>query len=224
MSSSALTEQDVADYLAAHPDFFGRHPELLGDLALPHPTGGGAISLVERQSSVLRERIKALEARMAELIRHGQENDAIADKLTDWSRHLLLQGSAGDMPEVVVEELKRIFDVPYGAVRLWRVTADYSHLPAASVVGDDAAALANSMLSPYCGANVGFDAASWLTHNPGEVQSLVMLPLRAAGESQTFGLVVLGSPDKERFHVAMGTAFLRRMSDLASAALVRLTR
>ncbi|MEF9944368.1 MAG: DUF484 family protein [Burkholderiaceae bacterium] len=224
MTQPTLTEQDVAGFLVETPDFFTQYPELLGGLQLPHPTNGGAISLVERQSMMLRDRIKALEARMAELIHHGQENDVIADKLTDWSRHLLMQTDVAAMPEVVVEELKRIFDVPFGAVRLWRVATEYSHLPAASLAGDDVTALANSMASPYCGANVGFDAAGWLTHNPGEVQSLVMLPLRVAGSNSTFGLVVLGSPDKARFHVAMGTEFLRRMADLASAALVRLTR
>lgn len=224
MSTSPLSDQDVAQYLVDHPDFFAQHPELLSSLQLPHPTNGGAISLVERQSQVLRDRIKTLEAQLAELLAHGAENDRIADKLTAWSRQLLQQGDAAEMPEVVVEELKRIFDVPFGAVRLWRVGGDFSHLPAASPAGEDVTSLANSMVSPYCGANVGFDAARWLTHNPAEVQSLVLLPLRAPGETQTFGLVVLGSPDKDRFHVSMGTSFLRRMSDLASAALVRLTR
>lgn len=224
MSTSPLTEQEIVDYLREHPDFFTQHPELLGGLQLPHPTNGGAISLVERQSLVLRERIKSLESRLAELIGHGQQNDVIADKLTDWSRRLLSHEGTAEKPEVVVEELKRVFDVPYGAVRLWGVADEFAHLPSASPTGDDAAALANSMQSPYCGANVGFEAASWLNHDPAAVQSLVMLPLRAPGETQTFGLVVLGSPDKDRFHITMGTAFLRRMTELASAALMRLRR
>lgn len=224
MSTNTLSEQDVIGYLHDHPDFFASHPELLAGLQLPHPTNGAAISLVERQSLVLRERIKSLEARLAELIRHGQENDAIADQLTDWSRRLLAHQGTAEMPEVVVEELKQVFNVPYGAVRLWGVASEHAHLPAASPAGADAAALAHSMQSPYCGANVGFEAASWLNHDPSQVQSMVMLPLRVPGETQTFGLVVLGSPDKDRFHITMGTAFLRRMTELASAALVRLTR
>ena len=69
-----------------------------------------------------------------------------------------------------------------------------------------------------------FEPAAWLNHDPAAVQSLVMLPLRGAGADRTFGLVVLGSPDKDRFHVTMGTAFLRRIADIAGAALLRLAR
>jgi uncharacterized protein YigA (DUF484 family) len=216
MSASPLSVQDVAHYLREHPDFFDQNPELLSGLMLPHPTNGQAISLVERQSMLLRERIKSLEGRMAELIGHGQENDRLVDLLVSWARQLLQQADPSFMPETVIEELKRIFDVPYGAVRLWKVKDAYAHLPVASAVSEDTPALANSMLSPYCGANVGFD--------PAAVQSLVMLPLRAAGAEQTFGLVVLGSPDKDRFHVTMGTVFLRRIAEIAAAALLRLAR
>ncbi|MEY2897211.1 MAG: hypothetical protein RL669_1480 [Pseudomonadota bacterium] len=224
MTASPLSVQDVAHYLREHPDFFDQNPELLSGLLLPHPTNGQAISLVERQSMLLRERIKSLEARMAELIGHGQENDRLVELLVSWARQLLQQTDPSFMPETVIEELKRIFDVPYGAVRLWRVRDEFAHLPAASAVNEDAPALANSMLSPYCGANVGFEPAAWLNHDPAAVQSLVMLPLRAAGTEQTFGLVVLGSPDKDRFHVTMGTVFLRRIADIAGAALLRLAR
>ena len=86
-----LQAQDIAQYLADHPDFFDQHPELLAGMQLPHPQNGQAISLVERQSLMLRERIKSLEMRIAEMMRHGQENDAIADKLVNWTRSLLLE-------------------------------------------------------------------------------------------------------------------------------------
>ena len=72
-----LDDEQVADWLHAHPDFFDRHADVLSEVKLRHPHGGRAISLVERQVLVLRERNKALESRMAELIRIGQENDGI---------------------------------------------------------------------------------------------------------------------------------------------------
>jgi uncharacterized protein YigA (DUF484 family) len=49
-----------------------------------------------------------------------------------------------------------------------------------------------------------------------------MLPLRVGAKPAAFGLLVLGSPDKDRFHISMGTAFLTRIAELASAALARL--
>jgi uncharacterized protein YigA (DUF484 family) len=217
-----LQAQDIAQYLAGHPDFFDQHPELLSGMQLPHPHNGQAISLVERQSLMLRERIKSLEARIADMVRHGQENDAIADKLVVWARALLLQSNAALLPDALVSELKRVFDVPYAGLRLWGVRDEFAGLECARPVAKDTISLANSMRVPFCGSNVGFEAASWLHEGSAPVQSLAMLPLRVGADPQAFGLLVLGSADKDRFQVTMGTAFLERIAELASAALARM--
>jgi uncharacterized protein len=217
-----IQAQDVAQYLAAHPDFFDQHPELLSGMLLPHPHNGQAISLVERQSLMLRERIKSLEARIAEMVRHGQENDAIADRLVAWARALLLESDAHALPATLVAQLKRVFEVPHAALRLWDLGPGHSELECARPVSKDTISLANSMRVPFCGSNVGFEAASWLDESDGSVQSVAMLPLRVGAGPEAFGLLVLGSADKDRFHATMGTAFLERIAELASAALARL--
>lgn len=226
MTDTALKSDDVARFLAAHPDFFEQHPELLGDIAIPHPQNGQAISLVERQSMILRGRIGALEARMAQMIRHGEENDAIADRVVQWARTLLAEADAARLPELALRELMSLFAVPFGAVRVWQVAPAYAGMGAAAAVSDDVKRLASSMVAPFCGSNVGFEPAQWMTAADGspasDVQSLAMLPLRVGASPEAFGLLVLGSPDKERFHITMGTAFLTRIGELASAALSRL--
>lgn len=222
MTDTAMRSDDVARYLADHPDFFEQHPELLADIAIPHPQNGQAISLVERQSMILRGRIHALEARIAQMIRHGEENDAIADRMVQWSRALLAEADPARLPQRVVDELLRLYAVPFGAVRLWGLKPEFAHLPAAAPVSDDVKRLAASMVAPFCGSNVGFEPVHWLDAGDGVVQSLAMLPLRVGASPEAFGLLVLGSPDKERFHITMGTAFLTRIGELASAALARL--
>jgi uncharacterized protein len=217
-----LQAQDIAQYLADHPDFFDQHPELLSSMQLPHPQNGQAISLVERQSLMLRERIKALEMRVAEMVRHGRENDAIADKLVNWARALLLETDAAALPDALVAELKRIFDVPHAGLRLWSAAPVVADQACAQPVESDTISLANSMRVPFCGSNVGFEAASWIDDEGASVQSLAMIPLRVGADPQTFGLLVLGSADKDRFQITMGTAFLERIAELASAALARL--
>ncbi|MGA7949432.1 MAG: DUF484 family protein, partial [Thiobacillaceae bacterium] len=72
---------DIADYLRSHPDFFNQHAELLADLHIPHPHGTHAVSITERQILSLREKVRLLESRLADLIQLGEENDAISDKL-----------------------------------------------------------------------------------------------------------------------------------------------
>jgi uncharacterized protein len=216
-----LQADDIAQYLNDHPDFFDQHPEVLAGMQLPHPHNGQAISLVERQSLMLRERVKGLESRIAEMVRHGQENDAIADKLVRWTRALLAEGEPAALPATLVAELKRTFDVPYAGLRLWSGSPAIAGQECAQPVAKDTISLANSMRVPFCGSNVGFEAASWL--DPGaSVQSIAMLPLRVGADPHAFGLLVLGSADKDRFQPDMGTAFLERIAELASAALARL--
>lgn len=216
-----LHADDIAQYLNDHPEFFGQHPELFAGMQLPHPHNGQAISLVERQSLMLRERIKALEGRIAEMVRHAQENDAIADKLVRWTRALLAEADAGSLPATLVAELKQIFDVPYAALRLWNCAPAFASQECARPVSKDTISFANSMRVPFCGTNAGFEAATWL-EDGSAVQSVAMLPLRVGADPHTFGLLVLGSADKNRFHAAMGTSFLERIAELASAALARL--
>ena len=219
--TTTLQADDIAHYLARHQDFFEQHPQLLSQMQLPHPHDGQAISLVERQSLVLRERVKALESRVAEMVRHGQENDAIAEKLTSWVRSLLSETDEGALPAILIEELKRIFEVPYAALRIWDITPEHASLDCAREVESDTITFANSMRVPFCGSNVGFEAASWLGPD-GVVKSVALLPLRVGAHPETFGMLVLGSADADRFHSSMGTSFLERIGELASAALARL--
>jgi hypothetical protein len=68
------------------PDFFERHAELLAAVQLTSPHGNRAVSLQERQAEMLREKIKLLEHRMMDMIRHGNENMIISDRLQRWAR------------------------------------------------------------------------------------------------------------------------------------------
>ncbi len=221
-----MNASDVARYLGEQPDFFELYPELLGQLSIRHPQSGQAISLVERQSLLLRDRVRAMEARLAELVRNGERNDAIAEKLVRWSCAVLAQKEDAALPATVVGELQTVFDVPHGAIRLWSVQARFAALPFAAAVSEDVIRLATSMAAPFCGSNVGFEVAGWMNDDSSNVgakiQSLAMLPLRDESAAEPFGLLVLGSPDKDRFQITMGTAFLTRIAAIASASLARL--
>ncbi len=72
-----ITEDDIANFLANTPDFFERHAELLATVQLSSGHGGRAVSLQERQAGMLRDKIKALESKMVDMIRHGQETSAL---------------------------------------------------------------------------------------------------------------------------------------------------
>jgi uncharacterized protein YigA (DUF484 family) len=220
-----ITENDIANYLANTPGFFERHAELLASVQLTSPHGQRAVSLQERQMEMLRDKIKGLEFKIVEMIRNGQENVAIADRLHRWTRALLLAATPSQLPEVLVQELKHQFLIPQAAVRLWGVAEAYRELPFAAEVSDDAKSFTASLAMPYCGLNSGFEASRWLD-DAATITSLALVPLRhGAGDAQgdnAFGLLVLGSPDPTRYSADMGTEFLMRIGELASAALGRL--
>ncbi len=222
--SNPITEDDIAHYLSNTPDFFQRHSELLAAVQFTSPHSKRAVSLQERQAEMLREKIKVLEQRVMEMIRNGNENVMLSDKILRWARTLFLANDLAGMPEQIVEEIRGQFSVPQVGIRVWGVATEYAHLPFASGVSEDATVFASSLTEPFCGLNTGFEAATWLPEAH-TVTSLALIPLRSeqsGGVPPAFGLLVLGSPDAHRFNSGMGTDFLSRIGDLAGAALSRL--
>ncbi|MCA0326117.1 MAG: DUF484 family protein [Proteobacteria bacterium] len=216
-----VTEDDIAQFLIHTPDFFERHADLLGAVQLSSPHGGRAVSLQERQAEMLREKIKVLELRLMEMMRHGTENMLIGDKLQRWSRQLFLVARPVDLPAVLVSEMKAQFSVPQAALKVWDVAEVYAGEPFAQGASEDIRILASSLTTPYCGVNVGFDAVQWLD-DPQAAASLTLIPLRAAPTAPAFGLLLLASPDSQRYQAGMATDFLERIGELAGAALSRL--
>jgi hypothetical protein len=216
-----ITENDIAEYLANTPGFFERHAEMLASVQLTSPHGQRAVSLQERQMEMLRERIKGLERKIVEMIRNGQDNVAIAERLHRWTRALMITANAADLPEVLLRELKQQFLIPQAAMRVWGVGQAFQSLPFAQGASGDTRSLATSLGIPYCGANAGFEAARWLDDAPA-VASMAMVPLRSSAGDDAFGLLVVGSPDPTRYSADMGTDFLQRIGEIASAGLARL--
>jgi uncharacterized protein len=219
-----ITEDDIANYLANTPDFFERHAQLLAAVQLTSPHGNRAVSLQERQAEMLREKIKALEHRIMDMVRHGNENTVIADRIYRWARDLFLVQSGRALPATLVAGLQSQFMVPQVALKVWDVDERYGAEPFAQGVSDDAKSFASSLTQPYCGVNSGFEAVGWLD-DPATAMSIALIPLRPGAINSpgaAFGMLVLASPDPQRFQSGMGTDFLERIAELGSAALMRL--
>jgi uncharacterized protein YigA (DUF484 family) len=216
-----ITEDEIANYLANTPGFFERHAQLLASVELANPHGQRAVSLQQRQMEMLRERIRGLERRIMEMIRHGQENAALIDRLHQWTCALMLVEDPALLPEVLVLDLQEQFLIPQAALRLWDLAPQFESLPAASATSEEIRQFASSLTQPYCGANATFEAVQWL-ESAHSVASLAMIPLRRSLSAPAFGMLVLGSPDPTRYTADMGTEFLVRVGELASAAASRL--
>jgi hypothetical protein len=222
--NNPITEDDIAHYLSNTPDFFLRHAELLAAVQFTSPHSNRTVGLQERQAEMLREKIKALEHRIMEMIRNGSENVMLSDKLLRWARSLLTATDLHALPGAIELDIQTQFSVPQVGMRLWGMAPEFAGLTVSQEVSDDAQVFASSLMEPFCGLNTGFEAVSWLPE-PTTVTSLALIPLRGGSNGNTgpaFGMLVLASPDAHRFHSGMGTDFLARLGELASAALSRL--
>ncbi|TWO72137.1 DUF484 family protein [Caenimonas sedimenti] len=219
-----ITEEDIANYLANSPDFFERNAELLAAVQLTSPHGNRAVSLQERQAEMLREKIKMLEHRIMDMVRHGNENMIISDRIHRWARAMLLVQSSRALPATLVAELQNQFMVPQVALKIWDVDERYAQDPFAQGVSEDAKTFASSLTQPYCGVHSGFEAVNWLD-DPATAMSVALIALRPGAVNSpgpAFGMLVLSSPDPQRFQAGLATDFLERIAELASAALSRL--
>jgi len=221
-SGSELSAQQVAEYLKQHPEFFDQLPQLLSEINVPHPQSGQAISLIERQASVLRDRIKSMELKLAELLRHGQENDVISASIQRWVRGLLLHRDPTTAPHFLADSLGKVFNIPQVAITIWLPAADYENESWISSPAADYVQQIDSMRLPICGPSSISAAVRLLPDAGRDTQSIAVLPLRVGAAPDAFGVLVLGSPDARRFAPDLGVAFLERISEIASAALTRL--
>ena len=217
--TAPLDSAAVAQYLLDHPQFFVEHAALLGEVKLTSPLMGRAVSLQERQMEVMRDKYRNLELRMAELMRHAEDNAAIASRFHGWTQQLLRTREPIEIPSAVADGLVKHFIVPQATLRLWKLAPEHADAWYAQGVSDDVRLFASSLRAPYCGPNKEFEAVGWLA-DAQAVRSTVLLPLRAGGSA--FGLLVLGSPDPERFSASMATDFLVHIGETASTALAPL--
>ncbi|MCC6870082.1 MAG: DUF484 family protein [Burkholderiales bacterium] len=207
----------VAGYLKENPGFFEDYADVVAQIFVPHPHGGHAIPIAERQIVTLREKNQELEAKFRELLAYGTENDQIGEKL---HRSTLALFAAPDLETtlaVLYHSLREDFGVPQVAARLWGKVPEQSYLPELAATSTEIREYADRLGQPYCGPVAAFESREWF--DDGEIlMSFAFLPLRTA---QTFGLLALGSPDPRRFHPGMGTLYQMRLAELASVATAR---
>jgi uncharacterized protein len=216
-------EESIGLYLKQNPDFFVRNEALLTNLRLPHVRGSATVSLVERQVEVLREKNQALEHKLADFVRVARGNDLLAEKIHRFTRRLLASGDRAARIAQLESSLREDFEAFESVLLLFGGTG--SDLPAAGrflrrLEKTDANLASFETLfstgKPRCG-QVRDSQRDFLFGNDNvEIGSVALVPL---GGKAPFGLLALGSPDRDRFHPGMSTDFLARMAELISDAI-----
>ena len=190
-----------------NPKFFEDNIDILTEINLPHPHGGRTISLSERQLVALREKNKELEKKLRELISFAKDNDALQHKVHEFVIALFAARDLVTLQEMIPHLLRDIFSIPHAVLRLWLAAP-----PSAEVL-----AFADAQPHPVCLHHAAHDSAAWFGEHAAILHSYAYLPLHAG--SETIGLLVLASEDKQRFYPEMGTVFLQRIAEATSSAL-----
>jgi uncharacterized protein YigA (DUF484 family) len=222
-TSTPLAEDQIADFLVAHPDFFERHGAVLARIKLPHQRGSAAVSLVERQVLVLRDRHSVLERKLHELIENGRANDAISDRVHRLTRRLLRARDAAGVLAALETSLREDF----GASRWVLLVTD----PAVSLANVQSG---NVRVVPRGSPELKIFEAFFESGRPrsgqirdtqrdylfggegNEVGSTVLIPL---GERAALGILAIASNDTERYLPTMSTDYLVRIGEIVTEAV-----
>ena len=215
-----MDEDDIRDFLVSNPDYFQKNPELLGLIQIPHASGA-AVSLVERQVSVLRERNVDLRHRLRDLGSTAKDNDQL---FTDVRELVLALIPATDIPSLhtaLLAVLRDTFDLEYASLSLF--SESYSEDTACRTVSESQAkGRLSALLSPRgagCGA-LRAEEFEFLFPGAPIVGSAAVALIEQGGRS--LGLVAVGNSNAGHYDSDMGTLFLEFVAEVLGLLLARM--
>jgi uncharacterized protein len=218
--SRGAAQAELLALLREDPELLARHPEILADLRIPHPAGG-AVSLLEHQVQVLRQRERALRGRMAELVENARDNEELGQRIHRLTLALIDCPGLDEVLATLYQSLREDFRADAAAVRLFAAPAAPGNQGMGELLGPgpEARALYLGVLGarrPVCGRIGGVLARGLFGDQASALGSAALVPL---GAGEPFGLLGIGSRDPLRYHPGMGTVFLRQLAEVVSRML-----
>jgi len=227
ISQVGLSEEAVAYYLETHPAFFEKHSGLLSSMSLSHVSSGSAVSLIERQVDLLRERSRKLERKLTDLVENARVNDALADKIHRLGLGLIRTNSLEACLATIEASLREDFAADQSILVLVRedpplrsIAENGRFIRLASNESAEMRAFDSLFENgrPRCG-QVRDSLKSFLFGpGDGEIGSAALIPL---ADDYALGVLAIGSVNSQHFHPGMSTEFLARLGDLLTVALRR---
>lgn len=216
-----LNDQQVADYLRLHPEFFIHNAHIVEHMQVPHPIRG-TVSLVEWHMARARSQINHLEENMGLLVEQAMANEGLFYRL------LKLQSRLASAPDfqAFLERLNRWakeMKLSGATLRLfpdrWRIGAPsrFTHL-----------ALHRQLFEPLRVQRFGDQSHYLGTLNGNEL--LVVLPqaksvgsvaMSLLGEHGELGVLIFTSRDPQHYLAGQGTQFLQELAALLPDLLER---
>ena len=217
-ASPELDDEAVREYLKSHSDFLQRHPDMLSFLHVSHASGS-AVSLVEKQVSVLRERNIEMRQRLNALTANARHNDRLYEQTRRLVLGLLDAQSLAALCAAFTRAMHDDFEVEHASIILF---GDRHRAPeGVRVESAERARIEIGALlrgrKALCGP-LRKEELNYLFPDGGAVGSAAVMPL-VSGEE--LGVIAVGSSDAHRYSSSMGTLFLQHIAEVLVRLLPR---
>ena len=211
-------EKVVREFLRDNPDFLDKNTDILETMVLPH-NSGKAVSLVERQVGVLRDRNKEMRSRLENMLLTAKDNDLLFEKTKRLVLNLLEAKTLGALVEAVYDSLGKDYGIEFYSLTLF---GDEKKLPRtmAQIASTEKA---NERVGTLIGANRAVcgilreDEMMFLFGERGrQVGSVAAVPLRY---DSLYGILAVGNRDPNFYKSSMGTLFLSYIAEILNRVL-----
>lgn len=211
--------EQVAEYLRTHPEFFVEQDELLAELSLPH-NSGKAISLVERQVTILRDRGVEARQKLNNLLENARNNDQLFDTTRNLVLALLRANNVTEIADVAQDQLSNHANID--ACEILIVERPDLHV-SDSVRTESAERLRNDFADVFrlrrthCGAIDPVQVAYLFPTSSDKIKSTALCPVISNGE--VLALLAFGNNADNFFNVNLDTLFLDFIGRVVGAVL-----
>lgn len=217
---TALDADAVAEYLKRNPTFFTQRDDLVAELEIAHPAGG-AVSLLERQVSILRDRNMEMRHRLTGLLDNARDNDKLFDQTKRLVLRLLEASTLDQIVETFNQGLRQDFGVEFAALIPFGAPSGHRNARCRIVTAGDARAHIEALLSnnrAVCGVLRPEEVRFLFPEQHARVGSAAVVPLNG---SFPLGVLAIASPDAGYFRSSMGTLFLGYIAEVLERLLPR---
>ena len=209
-ADSEINDEIVREYLKNHDDFLQRYPDMLDFLHVSHASGS-AVSLVEKQVSVMRERSTELRQRLKALSANAKDNDALFEKTRTLVLKLLDANSVEALYSTFITSMAADFNVEHASMILYAKNDNTEGCRTTSHerVKQEIGSLFRGHKA-ICGT-LRTEELIFLFPEGKGVGSAAIMPL---GSTEQLGLIAVGSSDANRYNSKTGTLFLAHIADV----------
>lgn len=208
-----LEPEQIEAWLREHPEFFENHPDLLAELSLPHESGS-AISLVERQVAILRERNIDMRHRLSKLLDNARDNDKLFDKTKRLVLSLLEGQDMGDIIDALHYSFDKDFNIHFTSVILFgnadKVPSSQARIVSIAEAREHVGPLLKNSRA-VCGTLGAKEMQFIFGEHASEIGSVATVPLI---HGSVFGLLSIGNRDPQYYRSSMGTLFLSYIAEV----------